>query len=172
MLAKQLRVQRLGVDEWQLWRALRVEALTEAPEAFCATLAQWQGPGDVEERWRARLTTVPLNLIAFLDGEPAGIVSATVLDERSVSELISLWVAPAGRGQGVGEALIAAVLAWARTQDAVGVGLGVREGNAAAIALYSRNGFVDEGGATLVGADGAGERRLIRRLRGGNESVG
>ncbi|WP_433718687.1 hypothetical protein ACQP2Y_30745 [Actinoplanes sp. CA-051413] len=38
-----------------IWRELRLEALREAGYAFGSQLADWQGDGDREERWRARL---------------------------------------------------------------------------------------------------------------------
>ena len=65
----------LTTDEWRLFRELRLEALREAPYAFGSTLESWQGDGDTEERWRDRLNNVPFNVIAYLEGVPAGIVS-------------------------------------------------------------------------------------------------
>ncbi|MFD0888199.1 GNAT family N-acetyltransferase, partial [Streptosporangium algeriense] len=68
----ELRV--LGADDWPLWRELRLAALAEAPAAFGAKLADWQGEGDREDRWRGRLE-IPgsHNVVAVLDGVPAGI---------------------------------------------------------------------------------------------------
>jgi hypothetical protein len=50
------RLRVLTPDDWRLWRTLRLLALEESPEAFGATLAEWTGPGDAEDRWRGRLT--------------------------------------------------------------------------------------------------------------------
>jgi GNAT superfamily N-acetyltransferase len=155
-------IDRLTQDDWHAWRSLRLGALAEAPEAFGATLLYWTGEGDTEEQWRKRLTDVPLNLIARIDGEPVGMVSGTS-PERDVVELISMWVAPRGRGRGIGDALIAEVVAWARTQGASAVALDVRQANSWAISLYARNRFVDIGWTT----DGNGpfpERRMIHSL--------
>jgi len=63
-------VRTVGVEDWRLWRDLRLEALREAPYAFGSTLAEWQGEGDTEVRWRARLSTVRLNVVAYLNGRP------------------------------------------------------------------------------------------------------
>lgn len=86
-----LRVIR--ADDWRAWRELRLEALREAPSAFGSTLAQWQGDGDTEARWRARLSDVPFNAIAEFDGTAAGIASGTALSVDGTVELISMWVA-------------------------------------------------------------------------------
>jgi GNAT superfamily N-acetyltransferase len=130
-------VRAIGADEWPLWRDLRLEALREAPDAFGASLVEWQGEGDTETRWRARLSTVPFNAVAYLDGVPAGMASGTALDEDGTSELISMWVAPFARGHGVGEALVAAVIARAREEGATLLALDVVEGNAPGVRALS-----------------------------------
>lgn len=120
-----------------------MEALREAPYAFGSSLEEWQDAD--ERRWRARLESVPLNLLAVLDEKPAGIVSCIEPRDGGTAELISMWVAPFARGRGVGDVLIQAVIAWAREQNASGLMLSVREQNAHAIALYRRHGFTDAG---------------------------
>jgi hypothetical protein len=98
-----ITAQQLCEDDWALWRTLRQAALAEAPGAFGSTLAEWTGAGDTEARWRARLVTVPFNVVARLDDRPTGMASATAPSEGEV-ELISMWVAPHGRACGVGDA--------------------------------------------------------------------
>ena len=56
-------------------------------------------------------------------------------------ELVSMWVRPQARGDGVGEALIAAVIEWAGTRNAKSVHLWVIETNRYARTLYERCGF-------------------------------
>lgn len=155
-------VRTLTVDGWAEWRALRLAALQEAPQAFEQKLADWQGEGDSEQRWRERLTGVPLNLLADLDGDPVGMVSATLPDHDGTVELISLWVAPVARGRGVGDALMAAVLRWATERGASRIALRVAEGNHHATALYSRHGFVDTGPFDELGTDHPAERHMTR----------
>jgi len=141
-----IEIKVLEAGDWRAWRELRLEALAEAPYAFGSTLAEWQGAGDTEQRWRARLENVALNIIAALDGQPAGIIGATAPDVKGQVQLLSTWVAPWARGRGVGDALITAVLKWAEGRGAISVLLYVYEDNAKAIGLYRRNGFVDTGG--------------------------
>ncbi|MBO0767218.1 MAG: GNAT family N-acetyltransferase [Solirubrobacterales bacterium] len=149
-----IEAQVLGPDEWRVWRHLRLEALEEAEGAFRATLAQWIGPGDTEERWRARLSDVPLNIVLRSDGAPVGMVGARVRKDDTV-ELISMWVAPFARGRGVGDAAVRAVVCWAGPREVV---LHVKPDNEPAIALYERHGFVDAGQSPE-----AADERLMRR---------
>lgn len=158
---RSIEIRVLSPDEWPIFRELRLAALEEAPYAFSTRLAEWQGDFDTEARWKRRLTDVPFNAVAYLDGSPAGIASGTMAGEDGGIELISMWVTPAARGKGAGEALIAAVTGWARAQRAAHVWLYVREANERATALYARCGFADEG---LVDQPGPPERRMVRRM--------
>lgn len=136
-----LTLQRLTVEDWQVFRRLRLSALAESPEAFGAALLDWSGRGDSELRWRARLHHVPYNAVARAGASELGMVSATRPD-RGVVELISMWVAPAARGQGVADALVEGVVSWARGQAAHTLLLKVHDDNQHALAAYRRNGFV------------------------------
>ena len=90
---------------------------------------------------------MPLNVVARLGGSLVGQVGATAPDDRGRVELISMWVAPEARGRGVADALVGAVVDWARERSALGVELWVKRTNAPAIAAYLRNGFTAVPGA-------------------------
>jgi ribosomal protein S18 acetylase RimI-like enzyme len=137
-------VRVLSVEDWAAWRALRLAALAEAPHAFSTKLAEWQGEGDSEQRWRQRLDGGSLNLLADFDGQPAGMVSGMPADRDGI-EVISMWVAPFARGCGVGDALVSAVIRWAEEGGACRVVLRVAEGNRHAVNLYRRHGFAGDG---------------------------
>jgi len=152
----------VGSDDWTQWRTLRLAALGEAPYAFSSRLADWQGDGDTEGRWRSRLTDVPCNVVAELDAQPAGMVSATA-PASGTTELISMWVAPFARGRGVGDALIGAVVGWAGSQSARRLVVRVMVGNTAAVALFRRHGFEDTG-LVVENPDGSREAEVAREL--------
>jgi ribosomal protein S18 acetylase RimI-like enzyme len=141
----ELRV--LTADDWKDFRALRLAALAEAPYAFGSTLASWSGDGDREDRWRRRLT-IPgsHNLLAVLDGVPVGIASGVPVETGEPEiELISMWVSPAARGHGVGDALVTEVERFARGAGARALRLAVVPDNPQAIRLYERSGFAATG---------------------------
>ena len=80
---------------------------------------------------------------ADADGTVFGYVGMMfVLDEGYISNVA---VTGASRRQGIAEALIAALLRTAEKRELAFVTLEVREGNAAAIALYAKHGFVPVG---------------------------
>lgn len=136
-----MRIRTISPDEWHIWRGLRLDALREAPYAFATKLKDWEGAGDTEARWRARLHELTFNAIAEVDGVPSGMVGGMERDNEV--QLLNLWVAPHARGQGVSDALVEAVIAWARSRRAEEVSLGVWAGNDHAFELYRRHGFVD-----------------------------
>lgn len=137
---------------------MRREALAEAPCAFGSTLSEWSGRGDSEHRWRSRLESVPVNLVADRGGPAVGMVSVTAPVDGE-AEIISMWVAPDARGCGVGDALVQAALDHARALGAGRVALDVMADNGPALALYGRAGFLDLGWAT-----GPDEPRPERRM--------
>jgi ribosomal protein S18 acetylase RimI-like enzyme len=158
--ANEITIRRLSVEDWLLWRQLRLEALEEAPYAFSSRLSDWQGEGDTEARWRRRLSDVPFNIVAGFQETSAGMVSGTTVDPAGSVELISMWVAPFARGRGVADALVRGVIEWARVQKALAVSLGVREDNHRAEACYRRHGFVP----VVAGTQAETEQRMIRDL--------
>jgi ribosomal protein S18 acetylase RimI-like enzyme len=160
----EINIRKIGIDDWTLWRKLRLEALGEAPYAFGSTLADWQGKGDTEARWRGRLSDVPLNIVAEWQNTAAGMASATAPNPDGSVDLISMWVAPFARGHGVGDALVNAAITWAREQQASRVALAVFEGNERALTLYRRHGFIDVGMAAGVSSGTATERKMVRAL--------
>jgi ribosomal protein S18 acetylase RimI-like enzyme len=167
-----IEVLVLTDDDWALWRELRLHALTEAPYAFGSRLTDWQGDGDREERWRARLA-IPgsYNLVVSVDGNAVGMASGVPTDEAGTVELISMYVAPHGRGCGVGDLLVQRVEQWARQAGADELRLAVTEGNKNAWALYERNGFheTDEQGDLMP--DGVHREHIMAKKIGDRRSI-
>ncbi len=136
-------VQRLTPDDGERLRALRLASLRDAPDAFGATYDE--AAARPSEGWRRQLVDLA-TFVAVVDGVDAGLVRAgPVADDPGAAMLLSMWVAPAARGRGVGDALIGAVAAWARAAGHARVLLDVGDHNAPAIALYARNGFEPTG---------------------------
>jgi ribosomal protein S18 acetylase RimI-like enzyme len=140
-----LTLRTLAAHEWATYRALRLRALADAPDAFGSTLAaeQLQTP----DAWVARLSAAAVSdqdypLVAELAGTAVGLVWAKVdATQSSVINVFQLWVAPESRGRGVAMALLQEAIKWARYKHARLVQLSVTCGDTAAMRLYLRAGF-------------------------------
>lgn len=143
------RVRRFDAVEWPLYRALRLDALRDAPDAFGSTIEREAAFPDHE--WIARLargTASPLEcpLVAERDGHAIGLAWARLdPDDRRVAALYQVWVDPSARTHGVGRALLDAALTWARDAGAQVIRLAVALGPASARGFYERAGFVPVG---------------------------
>ena len=143
-------LRRLTTADWRVYRELRLAALADAPYAFGSTLEEEQTLTEAD--WRKRLGTRE-QFVAYLDGAPAGTVAGVRSDDSSRAELVSMWVRPQARGQGVGSVLVNAVLDWASRAGYSEVRLWVSEGNGAAERLYARHEFVRTGQTQPIRAD-------------------
>lgn len=143
-----LDVQRLRPTQWSAYRELRLAALADAPDAFGNTLERARKCPD--GWWRERLeraepdTSHPLG--AVLDGVPCALAWAVANPERAdAAELFQMWVAPPARRRGVGRRLVDGCIDWAASRGRDTVALDCTLGNAAALRLYRRCGFVMTG---------------------------
>lgn len=139
----------LAAHEWELYRALRLRALADAPEAFGMTLSEAVQRTGNDWAWILNLATrsgQDLPLVAEISGSAAGMAWAKVdASDPGRIHLFQVWVAPEARGHGVAAALLDAAIAWARSRHARTMQLGVVCGNDAARRLYERAGFQDVG---------------------------
>lgn len=141
-------IELLGEDDWQVVRDVRLRALRDSPVAFGSTLAREESFR--EQHWRMRLRSSPWWVARRTDppdSRVVGLVSmisepGSAADDRHV---VGLWVDPVARREDTGTALLAAVLAAARAEEARTVSLWVAEDNDAAMRLYEGLGFAPTG---------------------------
>lgn len=148
-------LQRLAADDWQAYREVRLAALADSPRLFGSDLAREQAFD--EPAWRQR---TPGMTVALYNGEVVGVTGWYWTDEPRVADLVAMWVAPAGRGRGVGVALVRDVVDQVVTERGAVLELGVLVDNGVATALYEREGFVDIGREV-----GIRSGDLLRRMR-------
>ena len=134
-------VRAATVEEWQVLRDIRLDALRDAPTAFGSTYAKQTASkrrtGDAGSPAEPRSS--PLRPTTTRPPQTGW--SAGSRRSQSTVELVSLWVRPHARGLGVGDALVAAVIDWAGTVNATSVHLWLTEANQHARKLYERCGF-------------------------------
>jgi ribosomal protein S18 acetylase RimI-like enzyme len=137
-----MNVERMRPSEWRRVRAIRLRALADTPDAFGSTLNDELNIPD--ERWSSRLAAPDAaTFIAVRDDHDVGLVVGAPIDGDA--GLFSMWVAPEARGEGVGDALVRAVIGWATDRGHERIVLGVGDFNQSAIDLYKRSGFEPTG---------------------------
>jgi GNAT superfamily N-acetyltransferase len=149
-------VRRIRAGEWRQYRQLRLEALKDSPLAFveqyhdALTRADqfWQDRVERSAAGGASATFVAVHAGRFI-GKASCFVE-TEITEYVSAHVVGVYVTPPFRGHGVAEALLAAILRWARDEpDAARIRLFVLETNDRAATLYRRVGFVPTG-ATMA----------------------
>jgi GNAT superfamily N-acetyltransferase len=138
-----MEVRPVRPDEWEHWRAFRLRALATDPRAFGAFLAEEEA--QPEAWWIDRVTPTPTNIRFVAEEAGAWLGTCGLGVKEGEPEVWGMWVAPEGRGRGVGQLLLRAAEERARAQGATTLTLWVNLEQSAAHALYRRAGFADEG---------------------------
>jgi GNAT superfamily N-acetyltransferase len=157
---RDIGVRRARPGDEPTVRSLRLQALSDAPDAFGSTYEREMArtPADWE-RWLSPMAT----FIATESGEPKGlVVGARDSHDPSVAYLLAMWIQPSLRGHGAADTLVAAVDAWAAVEGAAIVRLKFVRGNGSAERCYARNGFRPTGRETVRERDGAVEVEMER----------
>jgi GNAT superfamily N-acetyltransferase len=141
-------VRPIRVDEWRLWRSLRMRAVEESPEAFRSTLAMESAEAD--EWWvdlikQAAVHPQALLLVAEVEADPVAMLFGRLDDETQLLDIGSVWVDPEMRRRGIGKRLVDAALTWALGRSAVRAELWVTPGNEAALRLFEQFEFTPTG---------------------------
>ena len=117
-------------------------------EAFAAVAGERDGiatepPVDVGERAALFARTAAGSIIAVAGDQVIGMIHVEA-SQHGFGEF-GMFVDRGWRGRGVGSALVQAAIGWARGQGLHKLCLEVFGHNTAAIALYNKSGFVEEG---------------------------
>lgn len=157
----------LGPDDVTTYRSIRLEALRSDPAAFCSTHEREAAFDDATFAERlAGYAGRPGVVIVDDAADPAGMVGIGEVEAGGTAMMWGMWVRPAARRSGLGARLVEAAVAWADDRGLSAVDLWVVVGNAAAISLYERCGFLATGAADVVpGRPGVAEVEMRRKLR-------
>lgn len=149
LLGMQTTVHRIKETDGAVLKVVRLAALREAPSAFGATYEREAERPIDEWSLRAKLaSTGPMRatFLAMRGDEVAGLIGAFRETESDPDvELVSMWVAPSLRSQGLARALVGAASQWARDSGAEALLLWVVETNGPARQLYESLDFVCTG---------------------------
>ncbi len=158
-------IRRLSPEDVGIWRAIRLEALATAPQAFSSRHADWVDRPLAD--FAARLDTAAI-FAAWAGGTLAGCAALTPdTEDRHRAWVESVFVRPASRGKGVADSLMAAIVNEARDQGLTDLLLDVGAANGPARKTYQRAGF-DRLGDRPPGSNDACE--ITMRLKIGQPS--
>lgn len=136
-------IRSLNSDDWQDIRTVRLRSLADAPDSFTSSYGR-ESTYD-EAKWRDLAVTGRWFVAA--DDELVGV--AVGVDgwtgDPNDRELVGMWVAPSHRRRGIAKDLLDRVKAWAASEGATTLRLGVREGNDQALRAYLGMGMRSSG---------------------------
>ena len=131
-------LRRLGPDDWEVLRDIRLRALADSPDAFGSTLDRER---DFDEKeWRRRLVRP---VYTVLDGDRPVAMAGAFTDEGRI-QVWGMWTDPEHRGRGHARALLDALVARAVAKGTP-VSLHVNVANPVARTVYESYGFVATG---------------------------
>ncbi len=163
-----VEVRRIGAGEGTLLKEVRLAALRDAPHAFASDVEEesaWPPDAWADRAGQRSEGYDAANFVAESEEGAVGLVGAyRSQEEPGTVELVSMWVAPAARGQGIGAQLVERVVDWAREGAARRVALWVMRGNEPALALYERTGFVRTAHGMPADHPCSEETRMVREL--------
>jgi ribosomal protein S18 acetylase RimI-like enzyme len=142
-------IRRIRPQDVEAWRAVRLRALLDAPDAFGSTYDETaKRPAEEWASSAARKTAGPAEtlLLAFRGGSTVGLAGGFTAEEHADERvLISMWVDPALRGSGLARRLVHRICDWSTAAGATAVRLWVTETNERARRLYEACGFTPTG---------------------------
>jgi GNAT superfamily N-acetyltransferase len=138
-----LVVRQAASEDWPKLRVIRLEALSDSPEAFGSTYAVAAKLSNYQ--WRSMVER-QLYFLAERDGDVIGMVSGGLNDRRPGTHwLYGMYVTPTARGSEAAPSLVEAVVDWAKGEGARELYLHVTSTAARARRFYARMGFVPTG---------------------------
>jgi ribosomal protein S18 acetylase RimI-like enzyme len=126
-------VRRLGPEDWEVFREIRLRALADSPDAFGSTLEREQAYG--ERDWRERLSG-PVYVVE----DPGPVAVGGIFDNAGTPHVWGMWTEPAHRGRGHARAILDVLI-----PSGASAQLDVNVANEAARRTYEHYGFVGTG---------------------------
>lgn len=132
----QVEIRPLMPADWPRVRAIYLEGIATGIATFENTAPQW-------EAWDAGHLP-DCRLVACLEGDMAGWAALSPVSSRcvyaGVAE-VSVYVAAAARGAGIGTALVAAIIAESENHGLWTLQAGIFPENTMSMALFEKSGF-------------------------------
>jgi ribosomal protein S18 acetylase RimI-like enzyme len=154
-----ITIAKLPPEKWQEYKALRLQALQDDPQAFSEPFGKAVAYPD--ERWQQRAAEAyagkeSLIVFARAGEQLVGMVGAFFPPhETGVAEIFGVYVVPEARGKGIAKQLLDSLLHELKANPKIVTAkLSVNKGQLAAVKLYESSGFKVVGEENLLLGDG------------------
>lgn len=134
-----ITIQKLSPDDWQQYRDIRLMALKDDPHAFGSSYEE--EVNQTEQDWRNRIGVM---WFAISGEEVVGLIGLLQRENQSSKHcgyVISMWVKPQFRGQGIAKSLLTKLQNDAPKLGLKKLSLQVTSTKTAAFGLYQDLGF-------------------------------
>lgn len=138
-----ITIKKLPANSWQQYKNIRLQALQADPIAFGETYEQ--ALTQTEEDWRRRIAPMWFALAEHEVVGMIGLLQETNASSKHKANMISMWIKPEFRGQGIGKKLIQELQTYAPTVGILKIYLYVTTTQISAIELYKALGFTTIG---------------------------
>ena len=156
-----ISVRRLAPGDEATLREIRLQALSDDPEAFGSSYDREADRSDAD--WQRWFRPGAAFIAEHPDEGAVGLVAGYPdQHDASIAYLVSMWIRETHRGTGVADKLVEAVLAWSLSHGVTTLRLTVIGGNIRASKLYVRHGFYPTGETNVRARDGAIEIEMQR----------
>jgi GNAT superfamily N-acetyltransferase len=157
-----LNMRRAIPGDEAILREVRLQALSDAPDAFGSTYErELERTTSDCQRWLSPGATFILDGPEGARGIVGGVPDST---DPAIVYLMAMRVHPSVRGSGAADAMVAAVVAWAESVGAASVRLNVMQPNHRARRFYERCGFRPTGRDSIRERDGSIEVQMERLI--------
>ncbi len=139
-------IEKMTEKDWPQVRAIYLEGIATGNATFEQNAPSW-------EKWDSGHLS-ECRFVARVDGVVMGWVALTPVSSRCVYAGVadlSVYVSEAGRGQGIGSALMQTLIAASESQSIWTLQAGIFPENMASLALHRRHGFRDVGRREHIG---------------------
>jgi L-amino acid N-acyltransferase YncA len=139
-------IEPLRFEDWSAVRAIYLEGIATGNATFETAAPEW-GDWDAKHRPDCRL-------VARMNGEVIGWTALSPVSSRCVYAGVteeSIYIAASARGQGVGKALLSAVIDEAEKAEIWTIQTGIFPENVASIVLHKTCGFREVGYRERIG---------------------
>lgn len=140
-----MTITKLPPSRWQDYKKLRIEAVENSPQSFLATTEETNQ--ETQSEWKNKIENMFFaidekdNLVGMI-----GCYQEKLIKQKHIANIVSFYINPKFRRQGLGRELIKTAIDFAKTKKEIKkIQLGVITTQKPAIALYQSVGFMKIG---------------------------